>query len=126
MTGTLKELGKPGTIHLRSFEVLKNLNGLKERLSLCCLKKTLKNQDWMLSGGEFEEEQPCFPARQSPKNGMHSWEVDLGSPGPGGTQTQWAIPGRGGAGEREYGLSQTSGSDSVNKHLGDTRAGRDS
>lgn len=38
---------------------------------------------------------------QSPKNGMHSWEVDLGSPGPGGTQTQWAIPGRGGAGERE-------------------------
>ena len=27
---------------------------------------------------------------QFPKNGMHSWEVDSGSPGPGGTQT----PGR--------------------------------
>lgn len=24
---------------------------------------------------------------QFPKNGMHSWEVDSGSPGPGGTQT---------------------------------------
>lgn len=87
------------------------------------MKKTLKNQDWMLSGGEFEKSSHAF-RRAVPQKWHALVGGGLGVPGPwrhsdtvGDTWQRWSRR------EREYGLSQTSGSDSVNKHLGDTRAG---